>query len=322
MKIRPYIKGDETLIMDLDKRELPSRWNPRTIKNWQWKFTNQNPAGKSFVWVAENQGELIAHFAAVPYRLKVFDIEILGSHSIGSLVDKRYQNRGLIKFVGDRMFEDLVASKVLVTWGFPNHRAHEIQKVFLGYKDLILFNNWLIEGQKIKIQDVIGFKEIKEFDKSFDQFWEFCKNDYDILIKRNSNYLNWRYLQRPDQRYFPHALIENKELKGYVVLKIFQEVNLLRGHIVDIFAAKEDSLTLSKLINGALGFFKRHSVHEVTSWIWGNSLVEDIFIKKGFNRQGLKKPLILRINLDFKYNREIAENSHWYFAMGDSTEIF
>ena len=74
---------------------------------------------------------MVAHFAAVPYRLKVFDEEVIASHSIGALGEEKYQNRGLLKLVGDKLMEDLVANNIPYTWGFPNRRAYEFAKVAL-----------------------------------------------------------------------------------------------------------------------------------------------------------------------------------------------
>ncbi|MFC2155867.1 hypothetical protein ACFLRB_05205 [Acidobacteriota bacterium] len=34
------------------------------------------------------------------------------------------------------------------------------------------------------------------------------------------------------------------------------------------------------------------------------------------------RPLILRVNTREKNHLEILKNSHWFFTMGDSTEIF
>ncbi len=149
MKVRSYEKGDEQAIMALDARVLPSVWNRRTLQNWYWKYTAANPAGASLIQVADHKEQLIAHFAAVPYRLKVFDEELTASHSIGALVEEKYQNRGLLKLVGDKLMEDLAAHNIPYTWGFPNRRAHQFETVILGYRDLINFAEWQLPNQKL-----------------------------------------------------------------------------------------------------------------------------------------------------------------------------
>jgi len=323
MIIRSYTQGDESAIMELDARELPSQWNPRTLENWYWKFTDTNPNGHSLIWIAEHQGKMIGHFAAVPYLLKVLDEEVKASHTIGALVDKRYKKRGLLKFVGDRLMEELIQKQIVYTWGFPNKLAYEFEKVALGYIDLLNFDQW-----KALRQDMVhtpanpAIRPVRQFDTPFDQLWETCAPDYPVAIKRSSQYLEWRFLQRPDWDYFPFALYDNNQLKGYVVLKLYREEKILRGHIIDIFAQRKDKETFSQLIDHSLSFLIEKAVDEVTVWIWGNETVEELMADKGFQRIPANIPLILRVNNELRYNKEVTDNRNWFFTMGDSTEIF
>jgi hypothetical protein len=323
MKIRAYISGDEKEIMELDARELPSQWNPRTLENWYWKFTDKNPSGHSLIWVAEHEGHLVGHFAAVPYRLKVFDEVLTASHTIGALVDKKFQKRGLLKFVGDRLMEELAHHNIPYTWGFPNQLAHKFENVTFGYNDLLNFDEWKVEkAQMKKTSSPARICQVLEFDQPFDRLWETCSPGYEIAVVRDRIYLNWRYLQRPDWEYFPFAYYENNILKGYIVLKLYREDDTRRGHIIDIFARRDDERTFSYLIDQGLNFFIEKAVDEATVWIWGNPLVEELFTRKGFSKKEIDRPLILRVNREHKYREQVKDKAHWYFTMGDSTEIF
>ncbi len=322
MKIRPYQQGDEKEILELDARELPSIWNRRTLANWHWKFTSTNPAGHSLIWVAEHNDHLIAHFAAVPYKLKVLDQVVTASHTIGALVDKKYQNRGLLKFVGEKLMEEQAKHNIPFTWGFPNRLAHKFENIVLNYRDLLIFDEWKLSKANLKTSPVNdSFLPITVFDQEYDRLWESCSVQYPIAVKRDHIYLNWRYLSRPDWKYFPFALYQDNQLKGYIVLKLYQEDTTLRGHIVDIFAHRDDEETLHELIRGGLNVLQGHHVDEVTIWFWGNSLVEKLFTENGFERMTIDRPLILRLNKEHPYQDKVIDKSLWYFTMGDSTEI-
>lgn len=323
MKIRSYQKGDEHAIMDLDARALPSIWNRRTLQNWYWKYTGTNPAGASLIWVADHQEKMVAHFAAVPYRLKVFDEEVTASHSIGALVEEKYQNRGLLKLVGDKLMEDLVVHNIPYTWGFPNLRAYEFEKTALGYGDLHNFDQWELPKESLKrIEPPRSFRKVTAFTEHFDGLWENCSPDYEVAVKRDSAYLKWRFTDRPDWWYFTYGVYSGIQLMGYVVLKLYKEEETLNGHIVDIFAPRDDEETLSQLIDGSLNFFAEQVVDMVTVWILGSPLVERLLTEKGFLNKEVFRPLILKINGKHKYRDRVADKSHWYFTMGDSTEIF
>lgn len=324
MKIRAYLSGDERAIMALDEEALPSVWNRRTLQNWYWKYTDRNPAGESIIWVAEHQDKIVAHFAAVPYRLKAFDQEVAASHSIGALVEVKYQNRGLLKLVGDKMLANLGERDIYFTWGFPNQRAYQFEKQALGYHDLINFDQWTIAKDKLQRNDPydLDFRKITHFGQEFDRLWETCSKGYNVAIKRDAAYLNWRFMQRPDWFYYPFALYEADELKGYVVLKCYREEGILRGHIVDIFAARDDRNTLSRLIDGGMGYLAEQAVDEILVWIWGNPLIEELFTEKSWTRTEIDRPLILKVNKEHPYREKVLDNKNWYFTLGDSTEIF
>ena len=323
MIVRAYQKGDEIRIHELDQRVLYSPWNTRNLENWKWKFSDRNPLGNALIWVMEKNGELIAHFAAIPYKLKVFDREVIGSNAIGSLVDTRYQNRGIMKLVGDRLFNELEQKNIPFTYGFPNTRAYEFQKMVFGFTDLIHFDTW-----KIYADQWIGSKRrknlcrIRKFNQDFDRLWDECSADYRIAVVRRSDYLNWRFIARPDWEYYPLALYENNVLKGYVVLKLFREADALRGHIVDIFSGLKEERVFVELISGSMNFFKEKGVDEVTAWEWGNPFAGRGFSGNGFSVDKTAKPMMIRINGDFDYRNELLDPGNWYFTMGDSIEIF
>ncbi|MFH0861119.1 MAG: GNAT family N-acetyltransferase [Candidatus Altiarchaeota archaeon] len=323
MEIRPYQKGDEKEILALDRRLEDHPWNRTDLSNWYWKYADANPSGKSFIWVMTEDEKIIAHFAAVPFRLKVFDEEIIASHTIAALVESKYQNRGLLKFISDKLFEDLKENNIPVTYGFPNKRSYTLHKGFMGYSDLIFFDALKItKPNLVGKQELPGFHKIDKFGDDFDNLWDSCRKDYKIAVVRNKNYLNWRYIQRPDWKYFPFGVYKGKTLGGYTVLKLYREDKILRGHILDVFTCSGDKDTLDKLVDGSLNFFSEHNVDEVTCWIWGNPLFEEVLEEKGFSKENTKIPLVIRMNKQFDYAEEIKDNMNWYFTMGDSTEIF
>lgn len=327
MRIRAYKEGDEKEIWSLDRRLETHPWNRRDLNNWYWKYTAQNPSGKSYIWLLEDSDKIIAHFAAVPYKVKVFDEELIASHSVGALVEKKYQRKGLLKFIGDKLFEDLTRNNIPFTYGFPNSISYGLHKTHMGYTDLIAFDTWKIQKAEInKIPneniDYLTFKGIKEFDDTVNELWKTCSADYEITVVRDKDYLNWRYLARPDWEYYPFGIYRGNILKGYIVLKLYKENKILRGHIIDVFAHRNDRDTLKKAIEGSINFFIEQDVKEITCWLWGSNLFEEIIEERGFMKIKTSIPLVIRVNKEFKYMNEVKDKRHWYFTMGDSTEIF
>lgn len=96
---------------------------------------------------------------------------------------------------------------------------------------------------------------INKFSSEFDNFWNRLKNNYNICLKRDSIYLNWRYIDNPQRdRYLILGYRIDKEIKGYIVLKKEILFNCTSGLIVDILSA--DNKVADSLIKEALRIFK------------------------------------------------------------------
>ena len=323
MKIREYNAGDEKQILEMDWMLFPDPWNKRNLDNWFWKYMGNNPAGKSIVYVMENNGKIIVHFAVVPYRLRVLGGDILGSHSIGSMVLPEWQGKGLIKFVADKLFEETVKRKILFSYGFPNDLAYELHKKMFAYDDITQIYTMEKETDKKRASTSNSFKflPIERFDNSVDELWDLAKDTYKVSVVRDAVYLNWRYLERPDQKYYAFGAYENDKLVGYVILKLYRDDKILKGHIIDIFNLPERDDIASFLIENSEKFFVENKTNIESSWVSGSGLYNRLLEEKGF-KPVRPRPLICRINFDKERYSEVINGKNWYFTMGDTTEIY
>jgi len=78
---------------------------------------------------------------------------------------------------------------------------------------------------------------IRRFDSSFSDLWEKLAPKFDLAVRRDAAYLNWRYIEPPHVRYFVVALKRQGELHGYAVYRHRHEplgrVTLLVDFLVD-----------------------------------------------------------------------------------------
>ena len=86
MDIRAYKEGDEQGFLDLDSLVEVHPWNRRDLANWKWKYNGDNPAGDAIMYYADNNGEIVGHFAAIPMRYWINGEEVRASHSIAMMI--------------------------------------------------------------------------------------------------------------------------------------------------------------------------------------------------------------------------------------------
>ena len=336
LKIRSYKQGDESGFQELDQLVEVHPWNRRNLDNWFWKFKGNNPAGEPIMIYAENNDKIIGHFAAIPMNYWFDGEKTVGSHSAAMMIDPAWQNKGLIKFVADKLIKELEEQKIPFTYGYPNDNAYDLHIKLLGYEDVTMqrlfykkMNNNVDKTSKTAFEG-LKWQKIERFDERVNILWDSAKNDYKAIVVRNSPFLNWRYLDRPDVPYYAFGAFNGDDLEGYCILKIYQDENILRGHFVDLFTKNGNSNCGRFLIEKGLRFFQDKNIDEVTLWMQGSPFFEDILKEFGFDMGGVSgggwpdstRPLICRFNIDPEKNRLLLNEKDWYFTMGDTLEIY
>ena len=101
--------------------------------------------------------------------------------------------------------------------------------------------------------------ELTRFDEQTDALWEEVAAGYGVAIVRDAAYMNWRYVDNPDD-YIILAMHRAGSLGGIVVIKTTLRQGLPVGEIVDLVCAADDSATLRLLIRVAVGRWRSSSV--------------------------------------------------------------
>ena len=322
MKIRKYKNGDEIGIMKLDRMVEEHPWNRRNLKNWFWKYKGNNPAGRSLVWVAEINRKIVGTFSIIPMNYKIGSKYFKGSNSIAMIIHPKWQNKGLIKYVSDKLFEDAKVKKLKFVYGYPNQNAYELHKRVFNYKDI---NNQNLFYKKLKSfkQNKLSceVKKILYFDKSFNLLWKKLSRQYDVINERNSNFLNWRYLSRPDHKYYCFKFTNKNKILGYVVLKIYRFNKIKTGHFIDIFCNQFSKSIFKDMIEFGCKFFNEQGCKDVSLWIQGSQNLEKKILNMKFKIKSTR-PFICKLFEKNLYLKKKLNKRKWYFNMGDSLEIY
>ena len=271
-KIRKYIKGDELSILKLDRFVETHKWNRRNLKNWFWKYKGKNSSGKSKVYVCEHKKKIIATFATIPLEYIFNKKKVTFSNSIAMIVHPKYQDKGIIKYLGDKLLSDTQSSSKLV-FGYPNERSHRLHKIFFDYQDCFkqkLFELNIKRNQLINDSNFISLKKINKFSSFHSKI--FTKNIAKFKIQkiRDSSYLNWRYIDRPDIEYLCHNVYLKNKFLGYVIFKLYQNEKNLYGHIIDFYLDTKSQSIYDETIMASTYFLTKLKVDYVSCWCNGD----------------------------------------------------
>lgn len=357
--IRPYRLDDEKKIVEL-LNIVFSGWphfdlSCSPIAHWKWKFLDSSSSLPN-IFVAEYNSKIIGTEGRIFSKVKVGDTILNCEHRVDLAVHPDFRRMGIFTKIHESLNDKSRELDVQFSYsceGNPIVIDH-MKKIgvqtfsrnvinFIWIKNTKLFLEkykkrpmFLLNiGLKIyaKINKVIhaslkkedieswNIIEIDRFDDRFEDFWIKVSKEYDYIIVRNKNYLNWRYADPRGGSYIIKMAIESGNLIGYIVLRVNKYNE--SGSIVDLMALQGREGVAESLIKNTLKFFIDANVNEVNCWMIADHPYVKLLNRLGFlnlNRNTLID--FLPYNIDENTFKNIIEpNKKIYVSIGDCDRI-
>ena len=362
---RSYEKGDENGIFELMKvvPEYPEKEKEKWMRWWNWKYMD-NPAGVSGIWVADHDGKIVGSRSTILVKMKISGEPVMGSQNTDLLTHPDYRRQGIFSALEKKSFSQLKADGICITYSFPGPMSYpgymksgsffdthalktmirpfnlenilkrRIENKFLlkiytvmGY----LFINTFYRAKKTPEVDDLTITKISSFDDRINDFWKKTSNDYEIIVVRDKEYLNWRYVNIPDVVYTIYLAEEGEEICGYMVLKCVKEESLASGYIIDIIAPLDRPEIIHSLLSKAIKYFEEERVDVIFCKMIADKIFYNIFRKNGFisthfisfisKRFRIGSKHIVRINSSKISETYLKNAKNWFVQLGDSDFI-
>jgi hypothetical protein len=186
-------------------------------------------------------------------------------------------------------------------------------------KIITLLANFLIEirdlfKRKSNKDSFSEIKEIERFGDDIDQLWTATCDKFKIIVKRDKQFLNWRFSDCPQLHYRKFICRRNSEIKGYIVIRKPEPSELNVGIIVDLFAAPDDHETIENLVHYAVDFFGK----DIAIIECPTSLKEyqKVLSKSGFLRFEKTEPIFFCMDSKHRIILGSREN-RWFITKAD-----
>lgn len=228
--------------------------------DWQHKRNPGNPTGQPGIWVAREGPTVVGHYQTLPVRLSLKGLEIEGAWGTGALVVPERDQQGLDEAMVRAWDRNCGAVLALgrpeqprgvldhLHWP-PPHVVPSLVKPLtrraLRFPSLPGPFNRLISAVMYPVVQFVArtrplraeCEPIRRFDASFTALWERLAPKFDLSVRRDAPYLNWRYIEPPHVRYSVVALKRNGDTHGYAVYRHRHEplgrVTMLVDFLVD-----------------------------------------------------------------------------------------
>ncbi|HUP25686.1 MAG TPA: GNAT family N-acetyltransferase [Thermoanaerobaculia bacterium] len=230
-RVRVATASDAPAILDLFERCFHVERSP---EHWQWKY-QQNPYGNERVSLAvAPDGELVGQYCAYPVRLYRSDGGSSEIHQVGDTMTApgvRGVGRGptsLLVRMARHFYAAHCVERVAFNYGFNTGNiqqlsirfvdAHKVTEVTYRERTVgarpTAGASWLHRLSGLRVREV---GDPAELDDRFDELYARCRGRYGALVERDSRYLRWRYLERPDVSYRFLRVERRRRLVGWGV---------------------------------------------------------------------------------------------------------
>jgi GNAT superfamily N-acetyltransferase len=315
--IRDYQAGDEekilTLYQEANNREM-------TLAHWHWKFA-ENPFGGAIIKLLFDGDKLIGHYAVMPMDVLVQGTSVKAALSANTMTHPDYRRRGIFVYLAEETYKQCRQEGIKFVYGFPNQNSyHGFVKrlMWRGFGNIIVLERDLPVRGKRAILNEAKLHAVDRFDERVTLLWNQVKSDYNIIVTRTENYLNWRFVRHPTVSYEKIVFTETADsLEGFMILKTYLSEDGAIGHIVDILSGNNDVI-IQDFVNYALNCFTERKMKMLSCWVPKDSVYARILVREGFNRKEFNAYFGVRpLNEESAWAKSIKDLSNWHLTMGD-----
>ena len=228
--------------------------------DWQHRRNPYNRTGEPGIWVAREGPTVVGQYPTLPVRLSLKGLEVEGAWGTGALVAPERDSQGLDEALVRAWDRN---SGAVLTLGEPGESRSMLDRLHWPHSRLlpclvkpltrraVRLPHWptalnrLVSAITLPVVAVVSrsrplraeCEPIRHFDSAFSELWERLAPKFDLAVRRDAPYLNWRYVEPPHVRYSIVALRRHGELHGYAVYRHRHEplgrVTMLVDFLVD-----------------------------------------------------------------------------------------
>ena len=308
----------------------------------RWKYF-ENPLGEAIVGIAVADERVLSLVASVPTPLQVGQETRTVVQYGDFLTVPEYRKRGLFSRLVEMVATEAAARGAALAYCRPNENSFPIMmRCSFEEPRQIQQRRFLVPSQtlarKLRVPLVasnglgldslvqrlcmppcrdrrLAIETVTRFGEEFDEFWEQARRDYQFVISRGSQYLNWRYADGPTPFQIRRACRGGKTV-GFLVSFLSQSTRT--AFLVDLFICRDDLAAARALLDSGFREWRREGMQAV--YVWSPVSPErsplDRLIRRAF-------PLAERTLLHFVvrvFDQTLAHplpGAGWHLSLGD-----
>jgi GNAT superfamily N-acetyltransferase len=257
-EINRYRPDDRRAVEALYRRVFGNDAAEASRHRWDWQYTRNpnNPGHEPEIWIAREGPALVGQYATMPVKLSLKGAEVRGSWGMDVMVAPERQRQGLGEVLfrtWDRLFQKLNWPDV----GPVPCLVKPLTRRAFRRPNWPVPINRLVSALTLPIVLIVArtrplraeVRLIQRFDDSITELWDALAPKFDLAVRRDAAYLNWKYVSAPHVRYSIAVLRRDDRNIGYAVYRHLHEPRGRVTLIVDFLADPDDEEALPTLLH-------------------------------------------------------------------------
>jgi hypothetical protein len=247
IRIRPYQPGDAALVSELFTRNTPYL---RDAAFWLW-IHRVWPTENSISVVAEDNGNIVGHYAILPMPLSLGSIPVRAGLGVHAFVAPEYRGKVPIFQITKKCYGLAKDAGIQMLWGFPNANYRLIQEKVEGWRCVELFNAYEkkprtntspLELVPINPDNASDWLRLSDY---LDRFQHSGKSEACESVPTLKGWYN-RYVRHPQNDYGFHLAMQGGNEVAALVTKVYEnrDTGEKVGHLVDLASAPPHDVAL------------------------------------------------------------------------------
>ena len=319
-------------------------------KFWEWKYLN-NPNGKAVIFVADAGGKIAGSYAIIPYYLKVGEKVYYASEGADAFTSPLFRKQGIFAVLGMEIIKHSKKLGMDLNFSFPipaamsGHRNAGCIEVGAFYTYFFrtgygyLFKRILGDGVlsflagravsaafralagltgKSAGTGNIEVSVCRRFTGEHYSLWDRVSRDFTVIVRRDEKYMNWRFINNPDEVYTVLDCRIKGELAGYAILKFKDEAGVKTGCIAD-FLVSPGLGAEAPFIAGIVEHIRKSGAEKAIYSLFGGAIYSKCFEAAGFKKIDSElTAVVYETEKQSIFDEYLKDTSGWYFTLGDS----
>jgi hypothetical protein len=158
---------------------------------------------------------------------------------------------------------------------------------------------------------------VRRFDAGADRLWERLAARFGLVVRRDAQYLNWKFIEPPHVRYTTALLKRGGEMHGYVVYRHLREPQGKVTQIVDLLADPADERGLKTLARWVDREARAADSDKIRCFATHGS-VRRVLRRSGYFVIKSALELTVKVNAVEVPRRFYESLDDWHFTLGDN----